>query len=144
MQNALEIAIALACESHRGQIDKAGQPYILHPLRLMLACDSTPERIVAVLHDVVEDSSVTLDQLRDLGFDSSIVCAIDCLTRRHDESYDAFIDRIASNTLATRVKLRDLRDNLDLSRLSSLSDEDLQRICKYHRALMRLLAANVP
>jgi (p)ppGpp synthase/HD superfamily hydrolase len=87
MNNALEVAIALACESHRGQTDKAGKSYILHPLRLMLRFESTSEQIVAVLHDVIEDSSVTLDRLLELGFDPSVVNAIDALTRRRGEVF---------------------------------------------------------
>jgi hypothetical protein len=143
VDNALEIAIALACESHRGQTDKAGKPYILHPLRLMLGFESTSEQIVAVLHDVIEDSSVTLDRLLELGFDPRVVNAIDALTRRQGESYDDFIDRILADPLATRIKHRDIQDNLDVSRLPSLGDEDLQRIAKYHQALMRLKARDV-
>jgi (p)ppGpp synthase/HD superfamily hydrolase len=141
MDNPLERAIALACEAHRRQTDKAGKPYILHPLRLMLRFSDTADQVVAVLHDVVEDSAITLDRLRELGFEPSIVAAIDCLTRRSGESYDAFIDRILADRLATRVKIRDIQDNLDLSRLPTLSDEDLQRVAKYHRALSRLQAA---
>lgn len=139
--DALEAAIALACEAHRGQFDRAGKPYILHPLRLMMAFDSAPERIVAVLHDVVEDSSVTLDRLRELGFDSSVIAAIDALTRRENESYDVFIDRVLANPLAAKIKVRDIRDNLDVSRLSQLTEEDLRRVAKYHKALARLESA---
>jgi (p)ppGpp synthase/HD superfamily hydrolase len=141
MDNALETAIALACESHRGQVDKAGRPYILHPLRLMLSFASTTEQIVAVLHDVVEDTALTLDRLRDLGFDPDVVAAIDALTRREGESYERFIDRVSADPLATRVKLRDLRDNMDMSRLSHLDENDLQRVAKYHRAMLQLTAA---
>ena len=141
MQNPLEVAIALACESHRGQTDKAGQPYILHPLRLMLRFESTSERIVAVLHDVVEDSSITLNRLRELGFDQHVVNAIDALTRRQGEEYDAFIDRVLTDSLATRIKIGDIVDNLNLSRLTTLNDEAMRRIAKYHQALTRLKAA---
>lgn len=141
MDNTLETAIALACESHCGQVDKAGRPYILHPLRLMLSFESTNEQIVAVLHDVVEDTAVTLDRLRDLGFDPEVVGAIDALTRRQGETYESFIDRVSADPLATRIKLRDLRDNMDIARLSHLSGDDLQRIAKYHRALRQLTAA---
>lgn len=140
MEEALEVAIALACDSHRGQKDKAGQPYILHPLRLMLSFESTTEKIVAILHDVVEDSPVTLERLRDLGFEPSVVDAIDALTRREGESYDDFIDRVSANPLAARIKVRDLQDNLDVSRLPSLGDKDARRVAKYHRALMQLKA----
>jgi len=134
MQNQLETAIALACEAHRGQVDKAGQPYILHPLRVMLRGQTPAERIVAVLHDVVEDTAITLDELLARGFDPSIVAAVGCLTKQPGESYDAFIDRVTTNPLATRVKLLDITDNLDIYRLDSLNDSDLQRIAKYHRA----------
>jgi hypothetical protein len=140
MDRLLEVAIALACDSHRGQVDKAGRPYILHPLRLMLGFESTAEQIVAVLHDVIEDSSVTLERLRELGFDPSTVSAIDALSRRQGEAYEDFIDRVLADPLATRIKARDLQDNLDVSRIPELSDEDLRRIAKYHRALMRLKA----
>lgn len=142
MENALDVAIALACEAHRGQKDKAGQPYILHPLRLMLQFDSTPEQIVAVLHDVVEDSSVTLEHLRELGFQPEIIDAIDILSRREDESYDEFVERILASPIAIRVKIRDIEDNLNVSRLERLTEEDLRRIVKYHRALTRLRAAD--
>lgn len=142
MDDALETAIALACESHRGQVDKAGRPYILHPLRLMLGFDSMSEQIVAVLHDVIEDTEVTLDSLRALGFEPDVVGAIDALTRRKGETYESFIDRVLENPLATRIKIRDLRDNMDLSRLSHLDKDDLRRIAKYHHALMQLMAAS--
>lgn len=141
MDNALETAIALACELHRGQVDKAGRPYILHPLRLMLSFESTTEQIVAVLHDVVEDTAVTLDRLRDLGFDPDVVAAINALTRRDGETYEEFIDRVSVDPLATRIKLRDLRDNMDVYRLPHLGEIDLQRIAKYHRAMLQLTAA---
>jgi (p)ppGpp synthase/HD superfamily hydrolase len=141
MDNALETAIALACELHRGQVDKAGRSYILHPLRLMLSFESTTEQIVAVLHDVVEDTAVTLDRLRDLGFGPDVVAAIDALTRRDGETYEDFIDRVSADPLATRIKLRDLRDNMDVSRLSHLGENDLQRVAKYHRAMLQLTAA---
>jgi (p)ppGpp synthase/HD superfamily hydrolase len=134
----LELAIALACEAHRGQTDKAGAPYILHPLRVMLACETDDERMVAVLHDVVEDSDTTLERLRELGFDSSVIDAIDCLSRRDDESYDVFIDRVSGNAIASRVKVHDLEDNMDLSRLPTVGADDLRRVAKYERALSKL------
>lgn len=116
----LEKAIGLASNVHTGQVDKAGKPYILHPLRLMLMFNSEEEMIVAVLHDVVEDGGVTLAQLQQHGFSQSIVTAIDCLTRRDNESYEDFILRVKRNNLASKVKIGDIRDNLDLTRLTSL------------------------
>lgn len=135
----IDAAIALACRVHAGQVDKAGQPYILHPLRLVSKLHGTDERIVAVLHDVVEDSGVTLDDFRQNGFSDAIVCAIDCLTRRVGESYESFIARLSANMLARKVKIEDIKDNLDLTRLGALSNEDLSRVKKYHWALQYLL-----
>ena len=135
----LDKAIGLASKAHAGQRDKAGQPYILHPLRLMLRFQEEIERIVAVLHDVVEDSEVTLDDLRELGFSEQVIGAIDCLSRRVGESYDEFLLRVASNELARKIKIEDLKDNLDLTRVAALSDKDLARVAKYHKALIALL-----
>ena len=138
--STIDEAIALASRSHATQKDRAGQPYILHPLRLMLKFKTEPEQIVAVLHDVVEDTDVTLEALRTLGFSDQVVEAVDCLTKRQGEQYGAFIDRIAVNALARKVKVEDIRDNLDLARLPSVGDADLKRAAKYHTALTYLLS----
>ncbi len=135
----LERAIELAVKHHKGQVDKAGQPYILHPLRLMLAMSTESERIVAVLHDIVEDTPITLDDLRKEGFSEKIVSAIECVTKHDGEDYDSFIERISHNPLATSVKLADLEDNMDLSRLSEVTEKDLLRVAKYQRAKKVLL-----
>ena len=137
----LEVAIALACQAHRGQVDKAGEPYVLHPLRIMLRLRTQRERVIAVLHDVVEDSELTLDDLRARGFSQDVIAAVDCLTHRPDESYDAFIERVCVNELARRVKIEDIRDNLDVTRLRVITDRDRLRFEKYHRALHTLNAA---
>ncbi len=136
----LEIAIGLAVQYHKGQTDKAGQPYILHPLRLMLAMPTEVERIVAVLHDIVEDTPITFEDLRKLGFAEKIVAAIECVTKREGEDYDSFIERISHNPLATAVKLADLADNMDLSRLSEVTEKDRERVAKYKLAVERLKA----
>ena len=136
--SALERAIEIAVKHHKGQIDKAGQPYILHPLRLMLAMPTEVERIVAVLHDIVEDTPITFEDLRKLGFAEKIVAAIECVTKREGEDYDSFIERISHNPLATAVKLADLADNMDLSRLSEVTEKDRERVAKYKRAVERL------
>jgi (p)ppGpp synthase/HD superfamily hydrolase len=136
----LDSAIAIAAHAHAGQTDKAGRPYILHPLRLMLKIQSEAEMIVAVLHDVVEDSSVSLDDLRDRGFAEDILAAIDCLSKRAGEPYEDFIARITHNSLARKVKIEDIRDNLDLTRIEHLEERDLARAEKYHRALKILLS----
>lgn len=134
----LEKAIALAVKAHRGQIDKAGQPYILHPIRVMSAMDSVEEKMAAVLHDVIEDSPMNLDGLRLEGFPEAVVAAVDSLTRRPGETYTDFIARACLNPIARRVKRADLLDNLDVTRIDRLTDRDLNRMAKYHRALRQL------
>lgn len=138
--NILDAAVALACRVHAGQVDKSGKPYILHPLRLMLKFEGVDEQVVSVLHDVVEDGDVSLDDLRALGVSDAAVAAIDCLSKREGEQYEDFIARIKPNDLARRVKIADIRDNLDLTRLPEISDKDLQRAAKYHRALRDLMS----
>lgn len=130
----LERAIAIAVEVHRGQQDKAGTPYILHPLRLMLLMKKPPEQMAAVLHDVVEDSEWTLDRLRQEGFSYEVVAAVDALTRREGEPYDAFVRRAAQNPIARRVKLADIEDNLDIRRLGPISEKDVERLKRYQTA----------
>ncbi len=134
----LDTALALAVEAHRGQLDKAGQPYILHPLRVMARVTTPAERLVAVLHDVVEDSPTTLDDLRAAGFEEPVVRAVDHLTRREDESYKAFIERVDDDPLARRVKLADLEDNMTLTRLTELDERAIERLGRYMRAYRRL------
>lgn len=128
-------AIAIACKAHENQKDKAGESYILHPLRLMMGLKDEKARIVAVLHDVVEDSPFDLSYLEAEGFDPDIVSAVEALTKREGETYDSFLERVALNDLAVRVKVADIRDNIDVTRLPAIGDADLQRIHKYHRAL---------
>lgn len=134
-------AIAIAAVAHQTQLDKAKAPYILHPLRMMMLGQTELEQIVAVLHDVVEDSDWTLDQLAAEGFPEVAIAALDCLTRRSGESYDEFIDRVLTNPLATRVKRYDLEDNMTLTRMSTLTDRDIERLHRYHRAHQRVLQA---
>jgi (p)ppGpp synthase/HD superfamily hydrolase len=138
MAGTLERAIAIAAVAHEGQVDKAGAPYILHPLRMMLAVATPEARMAAVLHDVVEDGNVTLAQLCAEGFPDSVVEAVDALTKRDDEDYDAFIRRLAPNPIAREVKLADLRDNSDLSRIAEPTEKDRTRIEKYKRAIAYL------
>jgi (p)ppGpp synthase/HD superfamily hydrolase len=134
----LEDAIALAVEAHRGQKEKAGQPYILHVLRVMFRLDTEQEQMAGVLHDLVEDTSYTLDDLRRLGYPESVVVAIDCLTRREDESYEEFVERAGAHPIAQRVKLSDLEDNMDIRRLPAVTERDRERLNRYIRARMRI------
>jgi (p)ppGpp synthase/HD superfamily hydrolase len=136
--STLERAICIAASAHAGQVDKAGAPYILHVLRVMLAMSKEEERIVAVLHDVLEDTPWTVDGLRAEGFGDRIIDAIDGLTRRDGESYEEFIQRAAANAISRRVKLADLADNSDLSRVDAPSQDDRARVLKYERAIESL------
>jgi (p)ppGpp synthase/HD superfamily hydrolase len=133
--STLEQAIAIAAKAHEGQVDKAGAPYVLHPLRIMLRVSTTEERIVAVLHDVVEDCGVSLEDLRLEGFPEVVIEAIDSVTRRSEEPYETFVRRAASNPIGRLVKLADLEDNSDLSRIANPSARDHKRIAKYRRAI---------
>jgi (p)ppGpp synthase/HD superfamily hydrolase len=139
----LQQAISLAVEAHaQSAPDKGGQPYILHPLRVMLRLETDDERIVAVLHDVVEDTQHTLDSLRARGFSAEVVAALDCVTKREGEAYEQFITRCEKNPLARRVKLADLEDNMDVRRLASVSAKDAERLAKYVTSWHRLKAVD--
>jgi len=133
--SSLERAIAIAAKAHEGQTDKAGAPYVLHPLRMMLKLSLLEERITAVLHDVVEDSEISFDDLRREGFSRRVIEAIDSVTRRPNESYEEFIVRAAADPIGRRVKLADLEDNSDLSRIKSPTERDHARIARYQRAI---------
>lgn len=139
--NMLEKAILIATNAHQGQIDEAGEIYILHPLRLMFSRINETERICAVLHDVIEDTDITLDYLKNEGFSEEILSALDALTRRRNESYGQFISRIINNKIACYVKLADLSDNMDLSRIKNPTEKDFQRIEKYRKAAKKILGA---
>jgi (p)ppGpp synthase/HD superfamily hydrolase len=136
-------ALERACEVHLDQVDKAGAPYLLHPLRMMLRMDTIEEKMVALLHDVVEDSPkespVTLEDLRRDGFSEAVVTAVDCLTKREEnknrtDHYDLYLEKIKGNELAREVKLADLEDNLKLDRLKEITPSDIERLNKYKRA----------
>lgn len=137
--STLERAIEIATEAHRGQHDKAGCDYIGHPLRVMAAGKTVEERIVGVLHDVVEDSDWTFEQLEAEGFSAEIIEALRCLTKLSDnEPYDRFIARVKKNPLAVAVKLNDLTDNMDIRRLPYISDKDVKRLKKHLKAYKQL------
>ena len=137
----LNKAIEIANRAHMGQVDKAGAPYILHPLRVMMTRDNEIERICAVLHDVIEDSDVTFDNLRREGFSEEIIEVLNCITKRAGESYDDFINRILGNETACRVKLADLCDNMNISRIKNPTEQDEERIKKYKDAADKIADA---
>ena len=137
--STLERAIEIATEAHRGQLDKAGNDYISHPLRVMAAGTSINEKIVGVLHDVVEDTGWTFEMLAAEGFSDEVIDALRCVTKlSENEPYDKFIARVKTNSLAVAVKLNDLSDNMDIRRLPYLSDKDVKRLKKYLKAYKQL------
>jgi (p)ppGpp synthase/HD superfamily hydrolase len=138
MISALEKAIQIAVAAHEGQVDLSGQPYILHPLRVMMSMATDAELATAVLHDVVEDTGVTLDTLREAGIPEAVITAVDCVTKRNGEAYDDYLNRVAGNPIARRVKLADLEDNMREDRLLTVTDQDVKRLEKYRRAKDRL------
>ena len=135
----MERAIEIATEAHRGQLDKAGCDYIEHPLRVMAAGKSLDEKIVGVLHDVVEDTNWTFEDLAAEGFSAEVIEALRCITKLSEsEPYDKFIARVKRNPLAVAVKLNDLSDNMDIRRLPYLSDKDIKRLKRYLKAYKQL------
>ena len=138
--STLPRAIEIATEAHKGQFDKAGNEYIGHPLRVMEMGRTEEEKIVGVLHDLVEDTDWTFDMLEAEGFAPEIIAALKCVTKlSENENYDAFIERVRKNPLATAVKINDLTDNMDIRRLPYLSDKDVKRLKKYLKAYKKLI-----
>lgn len=135
----LRAAIDLAVQVHSGATDKADRPYIEHVMRVVGAVETDTEKMAAALHDVVEDTSVTLDDLTDAGCPADVVGAVDALTRRKDEAYDSFLGRVGENELARRVKVADLIDNSDEQRLALLAPDEADRLgAKYANAIAAL------
>ena len=137
--STLQRAIEIATEAHQGQFDKAGRDYIGHPLRVMEMGKTKEEKIVGVLHDVIEDTDWTFEKLAEEGFSDEVIAALRCVTKiSENENYDDFIDRVKKNPLAVAVKINDLTDNMDIRRLPYLSDKDVKRLKKYLKAYKRL------
>ena len=131
-------AIALAAEAHAGQTDKAGAPYILHLLRMMQAQQSTEARMAAALHDLVEDTDYTFEDLEEMGYPDEVIEALRHVTKRDGEPYADFAERAGRHPIAQQVKTADLEDNMDVTRLDSVGEEDAERLDKYLRAHRRL------
>ena len=134
----IEKSLKIALKAYAGQKDKAGKTYILHPLRLMNNVDTEEEMAIALLHDVIEDSDFTEHDLLDKGIPSKVIEAVKCLSKLDGENYDDFIDRVLENELATKIKIVDIEDNINILRLSTVTDKDLRRIAKYHSAWIKL------
>ncbi len=137
----IEAAIQKALTGHYGQVDKGGAPYFLHPLRVMMKMKDYPRMAAAILHDIIEDTNTTLDDLRRLGMPENVVEAVDALTKRKGEEYMAAMRRVAANEIARDVKLEDLQDNMRLDRLLAVTEKDLARVAKYKRAYNFLLSS---
>lgn len=129
-------AISIAALAHDGQTDKAGKPYIFHPLRVMLNAEGDENvKCAAVLHDVLEDTAITVADLEAAGFGETIITALKLLTRTPDDDYMGYVKRLKNNSIAKAVKLADLADNMDMSRIPSPTERDFARLEKYKRAL---------
>lgn len=136
----LNKAIEIATKAHEGQVDKAGKPYIGHPLRAMNVGITDNEKIVKVLHDVIEDSNWPFEQLVTEDFSVKVIEPLCCVTKLSEgESYDKFIERVKTNSLAAKVKINDLTDNMDIHRFAYISEKDVKRLRKYLKAYKQLL-----
>ena len=131
----LELALSIATKAHRGQFDKAGIDYIEHPIFVASQVDSEEERAVALLHDVIEDSSVTAEELLNAGLPETVVTAVQILSKKKGQDYQTYLKTVKSNPLARAVKLADLKHNSDLLRLETITDKDLERLEKYKKAI---------
>jgi len=139
LKEQLNHAIEIAISAHEGQLDtNNGRPYIEHPFRVMNAGQTLQEKIVGVLHDVIEDTPWTLEQLRAEGFSEEIVEGVDAMSRRDNESYDEYLLRVEKNDIATRVKINDLSDNMDIRRWNEVPYQELARLQKYLKAYKQL------
>ncbi|MDP8162561.1 guanosine-3',5'-bis(diphosphate) 3'-pyrophosphohydrolase [Pasteurella skyensis] len=126
-------AFLIALNAHKGQFDKAGKPYITHPIRVMFGVKGYKEKIVALLHDVVEDSDYTLRYLENY-FDKDIIKAVDLVTKKEAQEYREYLSQLKENKISKAVKLSDLRDNMNLKRIKNITQKDLDRLEKYKKA----------
>jgi (p)ppGpp synthase/HD superfamily hydrolase len=134
----VEKALEIATIAHKGQTDKAGKEYIYHPIMVAFSVKTKEEKIVALLHDVVEDTKITLKDLKNYGVGTNELTAIKLLTKKNNEDYFEYIARIKTNNLARNVKIADLKHNSDLTRLKVITDKDLKRVEKYKKAIAYL------
>ncbi len=141
--NSIEKAISIALQAHKGQIQRNGEPYILHPLYVMQQVKGEVKRTAAILHDVIEDSIFSLEDLEKEGFSGEVLRIVDALTRRRDESYEDYIMRLAKTPEAITIKMADLKHNMDALRLVEFSNRDGDRMKRYHNAY-RILERHRP
>jgi len=134
-QSMFDIALSIATEAHRGQFDKAGVDYIEHPIYVASQVVTEEEKAVALLHDVIEDSHYTAEELLQAGLPETVVTAVQVLTKKKEQDYQTYLETVKKNPLARVVKLADLKHNSDLSRLSSITEKDRERLKKYKKAI---------
>ena len=134
-QSMVDLALSIARQAHEGQLDKAGVDYIEHPIYVASQVDTEEEKAVALLHDVIEDSSVTAEELLNAGLPETVVTAIQILSKKKGQDYQTYLENVKSNPLARVIKLADLKHNSDLSRLPSISAKDRERLKKYKKAM---------
>ena len=141
MYPTIERTISLAAQAHEGSLDKIGEPYILHPIRVMLSLNTEKERIVAILHDVLEDTGVSVTDIRSHGYNDEIIDALVAISRKKDESLKYFIIRISKNPLATHVKIADIRDNMSPIRIYKLDHATRERLERKYLEGLKILEA---
>ena len=134
-QSQSEKAYEIAKKAHLGQIDKAGEDYIKHPEKVASFVNSDEEKAVAYLHDVIEDTELTLEDLREYGFSEEVLEAVDVITKKKGQDYQTYLNTVKENKLARVVKLADLRHNSDLTRLINITEKDRERKEKYQKAI---------
>ena len=134
-QSMVDLALSIARKAHEGQLDKAGVAYIEHPLYVANQVDTEEEKAVALLHDVIEDSPVSAEELLQAGLPETVVTAVQVLTKKKEQDYQTYLETVKKNPLARLVKLADLKHNSDLSRLSSITEKDKERLKKYKKAI---------
>ena len=134
-QSMFDIALSIARQAHEGQLDKAGVDYIEHPIYVASQVDTEEEKAVALLHDVIEDSPFTAEELLLAGLPETVVTAVQILSKKKGQDYQTYLENVKSNSLARVVKLADLKHNSDLSRLETITDKDLERLEKYKKAI---------
>lgn len=133
-----EKAMQIAIKVHRGQLDKGGNDYINHPVRVERRCTCQEDRLVALLHDTIEDGNIASEYLLLVGFSQEVVDAVLSVSRKRGEDYFEFIQRCKANPIGRRVKICDLEDNMDITRLKELTEKDIERLKKYHEAYKML------
>lgn len=135
LNELLELAIEVATKAHEGQVDKGGNPYILHPTAVASTVDGTENKIVAYLHDIVEDTEITLEDLREMGFTDKIVNSVKAITKSKNITYEDYLKSVKEDSIARQVKMADIKHNMDITRIPNPTKKDFTRIKKYKKAL---------